>query len=134
MEGGKIGGQPRQDVGAGNGAGGNDNRAGDVLADGGELIFEFFQVIEDRQGPRVEEIRLEGGDDRPAEAVEKPAVEPIFEIADVFADRRLAGVELFGGPGEASVFIDSDEYFQVSSFYLGTPVVNLFQVGAKHGI
>jgi len=134
MERSEVGGQTRQDVGAGNGAGGNGNCAGNIPADRGELVFKFFQVVENCQGAWIEEVCFESGDDGSAESVKKPAVEAAFEITDVFADSRLAGVELFGGPGEALVCVDGDENFEVSSFYLEPPVLNLFQVREKHGI
>lgn len=52
----------------------------------------------------------------------------------MFAYRRLAGVELLGGFGEASVLVDGNKYFQMSSFYLLSPVINLFHVPVKNGI
>jgi hypothetical protein len=34
----------------------------------------------------------------------------------MLADCRLAGVQQFGSLGETPVFVDGDEYFQVSCF------------------
>jgi hypothetical protein len=44
----------------------------------------------------------------------------------MLADRGLAGVQLFGGLGEASVLVNGDEYFQVSSFDGSCPQVKVY--------
>ena len=52
----------------------------------------------------------------------------------MLADGRLTRVELFGGLGKASVPVDGNEYFQMSSFYFNSPFLKLFQEMPGHVI
>ena len=114
---------------AGDGAGADDQLPGHPLAGSRQFILELAQVLEDGQGLGVEDLCLEGGHDRTAQAIEEFAVEPCLQVVDMLADRRLAGVQLFGGLGEASVLVNGDEYFQVSCFDGSGPQFKVY-VGA----
>ena len=112
----KGGGDLRKDIGAGNGAGPDNEFAGYRLAGRGDFFFQFFDILKDCQCPRVEDIRLQGGHDGPSQPIEQLTVQAQFKVPDMFADGGLAGVEQLGGLGEAPVFVDCNEYFQMSGF------------------
>src|SRR5512140_3108344 len=112
----KGGSDLRKDIGAGDGAGPDNEFAGYRFTSRGYFLFQLLDILEDCQCPRVKDIRFQGGHDGPSQPIEQLTVQSQLKVPDVFADGRLAGVEQLGGLGEAPVFIDRDEYFQMSGF------------------
>ena len=60
----------------GDGAGPDDEFPGYGLARRGDLFFQFFEILQDCQCPRVKDIRLQGGHDGAAEPIKKLTFQP----------------------------------------------------------
>ena len=121
----KFGSDLRQNKGTWNGTCFNNQFAGNCTTDMCQVIFQFLQVFKNCKCPRIKKLRLKGRDYGTSQSVKEFAVELRFKVTNMLTNGGLTGIELLCRLGETSIFVYSNKYFQMSSFYFDSPVLPL---------